>query len=43
MSIPGLVRMTGVGKRRLLRVLKELEKEHLVEQKGTFFTIAADE
>ncbi len=42
MSLPELVQMTGCGRRRLHSVLKELEKERLVEQKGTFFTIATD-
>lgn len=43
MSIPGLVGTIGVRKRRLRSILKELERERLVERKGSIYTIATDE
>jgi A/G-specific adenine glycosylase len=43
MSLPGFVKSTGVGKRRLQRILAQLEKERLIERKGMLFFIATDQ
>ena len=42
MSLQGIAKMTGAGKRRLHAVLHDLAKEQLVERKGKLYTISTD-